>query len=294
MASEKILPPQEQIDFVGSGSDLGTFEYIGDHFFRHFVDRGGLKPNDSVLDVGSGIGRMALPLTNYLDPKCGGSYDGFDIVRHGVEWCRENITARFPHFRFQLADVYNEFYNPTGRHRARVYRFPFASRTFDFVFLTSVFTHMLPRDLSHYLGEIARVMKPGGRCLITFFLHSADTAANIRAGKSAFKLPLRYGKPDLPVGSPPEYGDCSTETREEIERVVAYDERWVVDRFAACGLKVDAPLYGHWSGRAGPSFQDIVTATKVKNPSLVLRLANLARLDGLREWVWRARKKPGA
>src|SRR5258708_26002415 len=191
MTSDKILPPEGQIDYVGSGNDLETFEYIGEHFFRHFTELGGLKPNHRVLDVGSGIGRMALPLTRYLDPLAGGSYEGFDIVAHGVDWCRTQITPRFPHFRFQVADVFNEFYNPGGGYRARVYRFPFSSHSFDFVLLTSVFTHMLPHDLTHYLSEIARVLRPGGRCLITFFLHSAATAANIRPGQSSFNLPLR-------------------------------------------------------------------------------------------------------
>jgi SAM-dependent methyltransferase len=256
MTADKILPPEEQIDYVGSGNDLETFEFIGEHFFQHFTKLGGLKPNHRVLDVGCGIGRMALPLTKYLDPKAGGSYEGFDIVPHGIDWCRQNITTRYPHFRFQLADVFNEFYHPAGRYRARVYRFPFASKSFDFVFLTSVFTHMLPRDLTHYLSEIARVLRPGGRCLITYFLHSEETAANIRAGKGSFTLPLRYGKLDLPIGTPPEYGDCYSETREEIERVIAYDERWVMDQFRTCGLAVDQPVtYGRWSGREGPSFQ---------------------------------------
>lgn len=289
MATE-LLPPAELIDYVGSGSDLDTFQNIGAHFFEHFK-RAGLKPQHRVLDVGCGIGRMALPVTKYLTT---GSYEGIDIVKTGVDWCRENITPRHPNFRFQLADIWNDFYHPEGHHRARAYRFPFASRSFDFAWLTSVFTHMLPRDLENYLSEVARVLKPGGRCLITFFLHSPAVAANIRSGTCAFKLPYRVGKPYVAIGSDPEYGDCITETETERERVVAYDERWVFDQFKLRGLSVDAPIYGSWSGRSGPSFQDLLTATRTGSPSLGHTLKRWSRLTPLREVAWRSLRKPDA
>lgn len=53
------------------------------------------------------------------------------------------------------------------------------------VFLTSVFTHMFPPDVEHYLDEISRVLKPGGRCLCTYFLLNDESLAHIAEGKSA-------------------------------------------------------------------------------------------------------------
>jgi SAM-dependent methyltransferase len=262
----KLLPPADMIEYVGSGTSLDTFEHIGNHFLDHFVRLGGLQPHHRVLDVGCGIGRMALPLTRYLSAT--GSYDGFDVVAKGVEWCRRKITPRFPHFRFQQADLFNEFYNPAGTKTAREFRFPYPGRSFDFAFMTSVCTHLLPRDLEHYVRELSRVTRPGGRVLLTFFLHSPAVAANVRAGVGSFRLPYRVGKHHLPVGSVPEYGDCNVETEKEPERVVAYEERWAFDLLRGCGFRPDRPVYGEWSGRPGPSFQDIVTATKAGRLSL--------------------------
>jgi len=295
MPTDDPYPPAELLEYVSGVTDADVSRGVVDLHLDQFVRVGGLRPADRVLEVGCGAGRVALGLAGFL---AGGSYDGFDISPEAVAWCRDHITPRHPHFRFVLADVYNEFYQPGGRRRARRYRFPYPAGAFDFVFLTSVFTHMLPHDLTHYLTEVGRVLRPGGRCYATFFLHSPATAANIRAGRSTFRLPHRYGAPSRPVGADPGYGDCLTESPAEVERVVAYEERWVLDRFAACGLAPDPrPVPGYWSGRAGPSFQDAVAATKTGRVSLRLRAARLMRAEWLREWVWRARlavKMPAA
>ena len=99
---------------------------------------------------------------------------GIDIAKAGIEWCADKITPRLPNFRFQLIDVYNKHYNQQGACPASQYRFPFEDNTFSFVMLGSVFTHMLPDDLSNYLSEVYRVLEKGGRCLISYFLLNAE------------------------------------------------------------------------------------------------------------------------
>ena len=79
-----------------------AYKRIGNKFFRHFLDLGDLKPDERVLEVGCGIGRMAVPLTRYLD---GGEYEGFDVMPEAIEWCQRNISSKYPNFRFQVADI---------------------------------------------------------------------------------------------------------------------------------------------------------------------------------------------
>ena len=125
------------------------------------VELGDLKASDRVLDIGCGPGRLAVPLTRYLDDA--GSYDGLDIIPESIDWCRENISKRDERFRFHLADIRNSAYNESGADSCvELSFFPSTDETFDFVFLASVFTHMLPEGVEHYLSEIARVLKPGG------------------------------------------------------------------------------------------------------------------------------------
>lgn len=121
-----------------------------------------------ILDVGSGQGRIARPLVDFLCPD-EGEYHGIEIIEEGVEFCRRAYSD-YENFLFHHIPVYNQFYNPSGTVEASKYGFPFPDSHFTFVFLTSVFTHMLEEDIRQYVSEIQRVLKPGGRALMTFFL----------------------------------------------------------------------------------------------------------------------------
>ena len=114
----------------------------------------GVTPSFHILDVGCGIGRLAVAMPGFLDAD--GGYEGFDIVPEGIEWCQQHIVSPHDNVRFTLADVYNKEYNPKGRVQPADYRFPYQDETFDAAVLISVFTHMLPRDVDRYVGEIAR------------------------------------------------------------------------------------------------------------------------------------------
>jgi SAM-dependent methyltransferase len=240
----ELLPSVFLQNYVG-----GDYRKVGEEFFRYFVELGHLRPHESVLDVGSGSGRMAVPLTDYLSGE--GAYEGFDISAEAVRWCRERITATFPNFRFEVSDIYNAAYNPQGTYQASEYRFPYENGTFDFVFLTSVFTHMLPRDMEHYFSEIARVLKPGGRCLITYFLLNEESTPMIDAGRAILNFAER--------------GELyRTINRSRPEDAVAYDEKFVRSLYAKYGLAVGEPVYyGSWCGREKfLSLQDMVLAYK--------------------------------
>ena len=161
-----LIPPLELMHDGHVGFE--EFKTNGEEFFRYYTKLCDLKPYERMLDVGSGIGRKTFLLTDYLNDE--GSYEGLDIVEAGIHWCTERITRKYPRFKFQLIDVCNQHYNPTGKYKASEYRFPFADESFDFAMLCSVFTHMLAEDVERYLCEAARVLKTGGRCLASFFL----------------------------------------------------------------------------------------------------------------------------
>lgn len=225
------------------------FKQNGAEFLRLYINLCDLQPDEHMLDVGSGIGRKTLPLVKYLSER--GSYDGLELVKSGVDWCREKYTSRYPNFKFHLIDVYNELYNPEGKNKADEYRFPFEDAQFDFVVLNSVFTHMLAKDVENYLGEVARVLKTGGRCLISFFLLNDEALSLIEQGKSSIELRHRRG-PSRVVSD------------EQPELAIGFDEGYVVGLYERFGLEIRRPIYyGSWCGREDfVSYQDQIVAFK--------------------------------
>lgn len=240
--TDPLRPPRRLIFQVG-----GRME-VGDRFLSHFRELGGLQPDEAVLDVGCGIGRMALPLTRYLSPR--GRYEGFDIMRQHVAWCRQAITPRYPNFRFRHADIFNREYNPRGKVRGSEYRFPYPDGSFDFAFLTSVLTHLLPDDVAHYLGELGRVLRPGGRCLATAYLLDAESSQLVDAGRSKFTL--------LPAT-----GVYRVWNEAVPEACIALDEAWFTDAAGRAGLRVERVHRGEWCGReTWVDYQDMAILRK--------------------------------
>ncbi len=150
-----MVPPLELNPVKG-----GDFREIGETYAGYCRTLCGLAPDHRILDLGCGAGSLAVALLGYLSPS--GAYEGLDILPGVIAWCREKVTSRFPNFCFQVADVSNRNFNPTGCLRPTEYRLPYPDASFDVVHLRSVFTHMGPREVEHYLGEIARGSPPEG------------------------------------------------------------------------------------------------------------------------------------
>tara|TARA_B110001450_G_C17562559_1_gene457369 strand:- start:94 stop:948 length:855 start_codon:yes stop_codon:yes gene_type:complete len=182
----KYVPPR---GYIYTGSPANSQNYIeqSNHQLILLKDEINLMPDDSVLDIGSGIGRTAISLTGYLNSNS--KYEGFDVVKKGVDWCNSKINKDFPNFNFKFIPLFNDLYNNSNL-KAENFIFPYGEEVFDKIFTFSVFTHMQIDEIQNYFKEINRVLKNNGLAFSTFFLYDNDDEDYI-SKREGFNFPIK-------------------------------------------------------------------------------------------------------
>ncbi|MGH9920104.1 MAG: class I SAM-dependent methyltransferase, partial [Nitrososphaerales archaeon] len=224
---EELTPPLRIRIHIGPFADPRLYRLAGDMNVEGFKDLAGLKPKASFLDIACGCGRVARALTNYFDVSA--KYEGFDAAKKPVQWAQSVITAKFPNFHFRTADTFNKRYNPLGKTGASELIFPYEDDAFDFAFAGSLYTHMVPEEVTNFVRETKRVLKPGGTTVATYCLLNERTLPIVDAGKSMPRLIYKYG-------------DCRVRTPKDPAHFIAHPEAWVRKLYEDAGLKIVEPI----------------------------------------------------
>jgi hypothetical protein len=175
------------------------------------------------------------------------------LVLPMIEWCRTNISTRFPRFRFKHADLKNTLYRESGGD-AKDYTFPYPDRSFDVVLATSVFTHLRPASAPRYAKETAHVLNDDGRAFLSFYLRTED-----------------YSDTDAELKFLYHYSDYHIAQKDNPEAVVALDERWVFSTLGGAGLSIDDVSYDSWNKHRGGGLQDVIVVSKAHSHGGVSR-----------------------
>jgi SAM-dependent methyltransferase len=139
-----------------------AFSRLGNEVMGSLIQYAGLDANSVVVDIGCGVGRVAIALARQFPDL---RYVGLDVDRTSIECNRSN--RQLAKFQFEHIDVATDLYNRGGSTSATTYRLPFDDDSVDLVYLISVFTHMYPGECRNYAREILRVLRPSGRCAVT-------------------------------------------------------------------------------------------------------------------------------
>lgn len=253
MAGQKGLPPLSLRRYIGPPDRFLT---ACEEHIAYFKLLGGLKMDDSVLDIGCGTGRFALRLL--ANPHFfHGEYYGFDPDPKCIQWATANIARSRSNVHFSAVDLHNERYNPAGTLDPASFSFPYPENHFDFVFAYSIFTHLMPPVTVNYFRQIYRVLKPGKRALLTCILID---------GKPKSLRPDIIEKRALAGVAPLEWhhkGCYSVLHPEEPEKVVAYQRSYFLEQIALAGLQLIETYRGCWNELEDYlSEQDIVVVMK--------------------------------
>jgi len=161
------LPPLALMNKIGS-FDEEHFKANSVGFFKEIASRLRVSRDASVLDLGCGCGRMAIPFVDFLRH---GRFYGCDVWDAGVAWCNENLTSTGnAAFYVQSAEnnYYFEQFNSEKKNNFKLGWLP--DGALDASYAISVFTHLIQEDVESYLNEIARGTKAGGLGYFTFFI----------------------------------------------------------------------------------------------------------------------------
>jgi SAM-dependent methyltransferase len=216
--SSRDLPPRRLrrtisplwFDFRGSGIDQ----------VNYFAELAGLEPSGRLLDLGCGVGRVALPLTRYLSGQ--GSYEGLDPQAPNIDWCRAHISAQFPNFHFDVIE------GNTDERETTAHPLPFEDESFDLVYAGALFTDIPFETTCHYLAEAARILKPGGRVVATWLVFNEGTQAVVPGRSVTKRWPRDYGS--------------HRNTAEGVWPSLLYEESWLRTQHDSAGLDVLDPL----------------------------------------------------
>jgi SAM-dependent methyltransferase len=165
------MPPPDLVMLV-SGPSQAWFSERGRAdaaAFRELAARHGsdIATGRDVLDFGCGAGRIA----RWLAPDviaAGGRFLGSDLNPRLVAWCVANLPGAYAR---------NGPRPPLDLPKGAV----------DLVYAHSVLTHLTEATATAWLGELARVLRPGGLALLTFHdeayaaLAAPETAARLSA-----------------------------------------------------------------------------------------------------------------
>jgi SAM-dependent methyltransferase len=159
---EGPIPPRELRARVGDGGveffvDGG--ERVAGEVASVLADAGRpLQGFDAIWEFGCGSGRVLCRLPASSEARLAGS----DVDEAAIAWLHGNYPA--------IDARVNSALTPA----------PFEDDSFDLIYVISVFTHISELSQDAWLGEIARVLRPGGTALITVM--EQDPFERYRAG----------------------------------------------------------------------------------------------------------------
>lgn len=132
-------------------------------FREALLDLADLAPEHHVLDVGCGTGSLAIAASRRLGP---GSVFGTDVSEPMLARARGKARRRGRNVAFRKADACD---------------LPFETDSFDRVLMTTVLHMVPPSRRADCIGEMARVLRPGGRALIVDYGGPLDERRSMAA-----------------------------------------------------------------------------------------------------------------
>jgi SAM-dependent methyltransferase len=138
---------------------------IGSQFWLECFAKAYVNAKADIVEIGCGCGRIAMHLNaDYFS----GTYLGIDIDPEMIEYCRSHFPS--PRFSFRLSPHTSSIYRAANCSVQKANVFTIAKPdSKDFIYSTSLFTHLLEAEMAFYLRESFRALRYDGMIIMSFF-----------------------------------------------------------------------------------------------------------------------------
>ncbi|MBX2845526.1 MAG: class I SAM-dependent methyltransferase [Saprospiraceae bacterium] len=209
----------------------------------------------AILDVGCGSGILGLAAESLIED--GGSYSGIDVDRAQIEFCKAHFDPR--NTSFYHIDASNAYYNEQGDQRPI---WPVEDAAYDVVTALSVWTHFNEADARYYLDEVHRVLRPGAKAVLTFFVLDEHYASFEAQGGVNRRVPTPEGRWLFPKNAYESAHWKTTEWADIPEKAIAIPKTVLFQWINGAGFQINQYYPGSWKNYPGIYFQDILILEK--------------------------------
>ncbi len=165
------LPPNHLCIRIGCGNRIFNnqvmFLKAGSDCWLTFLSRKYCTSTSDVVELGCGCGRIARALK---EPWFEGTYVGVDIDDEMLEYCWNNFPPE--RFKFVRSPHKSATYSATNPHDGRLTighdLLISEPNSKDFVYAFTLYTHLLEKEVTDYLQETYRILRPQGIMYLNF------------------------------------------------------------------------------------------------------------------------------
>jgi ubiquinone/menaquinone biosynthesis C-methylase UbiE len=179
----------------------------------------GIRPDDVILEIGCGIGRVG----QVLAPMCK-EWIGCDVSANMLNHARDRLTACS---NVRLIEISGFDLSPVP------------SASIDLVYCTVVFMHLDEWDRYNYILEAYRVLRPGGRIYVDNFNLRSDDGWNVfDVHRKAFP---RYRPPHIGKSSTPQEIEVYLRRADFTQIKIQEQDLWVRGSAVKEGMNKPSP-----------------------------------------------------
>lgn len=239
---------------------IGVFQSL---MHSHLARRDGVALTGGgcrVLDIGCGTGLVGIAAQHLVAD--GGKYVGLEIQKQNIDFCRAHY-AGWPNYQFVQFDVHNPAYRSADGNKAP---WPLDDGAFDLVTALSVWTHLRQEDATFYMKEVSRVLAPGGKAIITFFVLDEQYNSSV-AGRDDKPGRFHRTAKSMWVFDTPAYGSkdwLSPRWAHIPEQAVGVRPKALEAMLADAGMRLVEMHPGKWREVPGLYFQDVLVLQKTR------------------------------